>query len=184
MKKFIFWTLFALLSLSLGKESFSISSQDLPSGKYIEGRFLSQDSGCKGDNLSPSIQWRDAPAGTKSFAIMMYDPSANVGAGFVHWLVFKIPAGVQSLKQGAGDSSGGALPRGAVQAVSSTGQKSYSGPCLPKPGIVHTLELTIYALKIFDTGLTEYSSPSEAKRILEANTLAKATLKVLHSRNK
>ena len=39
--------------------------------------------GCTGENKSPQLSWANAPEGTKSFAITMYDPDAPSG----QWLV-------------------------------------------------------------------------------------------------
>jgi phosphatidylethanolamine-binding protein (PEBP) family uncharacterized protein len=39
---------------------------------------------CSGGNVSPQISWSDVPAGTKSFAITMYDPDAPTGSGWWH----------------------------------------------------------------------------------------------------
>jgi phosphatidylethanolamine-binding protein (PEBP) family uncharacterized protein len=32
---------------------------------------------CGGGNASPALQWRNAPTGTKSYAITIFDPDAT-----------------------------------------------------------------------------------------------------------
>ncbi|MEN0035763.1 MAG: YbhB/YbcL family Raf kinase inhibitor-like protein, partial [Cellvibrio sp.] len=42
--------------------------------------------GCTGKNISPELVWSNAPAGTKSFALTVYDPDAPTGSGWWHWV--------------------------------------------------------------------------------------------------
>ncbi len=67
---------------------------------------------------SPQLSWINAPTGTKSYAITVYDPDAPTGSGWWHWTVFNLPASVHSLPRGAGPS----LPAGAVQGRTDFGQ--------------------------------------------------------------
>jgi Raf kinase inhibitor-like YbhB/YbcL family protein len=60
--------------------------------------------GCSGENFSPQLSWSNAPEGTKSFAITMYDPDAY-RKWFWHWVVFDIPANVNELVKNAGNVS-------------------------------------------------------------------------------
>ena len=73
--------------------------------------------GCTGANVSPELSWSNAPTGTKSFAVTMYDPDAPTGSGWWHWTVFDIPVGTTHLPSGAGDARKGLLPVGAVQGL-------------------------------------------------------------------
>ncbi|MCV6071490.1 YbhB/YbcL family Raf kinase inhibitor-like protein, partial [Escherichia coli] len=56
--------------------------------------------GCDGGNQSPQLMWKEAPKGTKSFAITVYDPDAPTGSGFWHWIAFNIPSTVSELPRG------------------------------------------------------------------------------------
>ena len=59
--------------------------------------------GAGGEDRSPTLHWEDAPSGTRSFALTMYDPDAPTGSGWWHWAVCNIPAKTTSLAQNAGD---------------------------------------------------------------------------------
>ena len=83
---------------------FSVTSPDVQEGGTIANEQVYNGFGCSGDNVSPALSWSGAPAGTKSFAVTLYDPDAPTGSGWWHWLVFNIPASVTALAKGAGRS--------------------------------------------------------------------------------
>ena len=68
---------------------------------------------CKGGNRSPQLTWHDAPAGTRSFAVTVFDPDAP-GRGWWHWAVAGIPATVRQLPENA-SASGFLRKLGAVE---------------------------------------------------------------------
>jgi Raf kinase inhibitor-like YbhB/YbcL family protein len=117
---------------------FWIRSASFSNGKSIPGRYT-----CDGANLSPQLQWQPAPAGTKSFAIVMDDPDAPIG--FTHWLVYNIPPGVRELAEGA--STQGAMLQGSVEGMNNFGRSGYGGPCPPR-GNPHHYVFRVYALDI------------------------------------
>ncbi|HVC30105.1 MAG TPA: hypothetical protein VND24_02885, partial [Steroidobacteraceae bacterium] len=80
----------------------TVRSPDFASGRAISLGHVYDRSGCHGGNASPALLWSHAPAGTRSFAVLMFDPDAPGGIWW-HWAVFDIPAGVRSLRAGAGD---------------------------------------------------------------------------------
>src|SRR6266705_1535365 len=94
---------------------FTVTSTNISPGGKIADAQVYNSFGCKGGNVSPELSWSSAPAGTKSFAILMHDPDAPTGSGWWHWVVYNIPGNVMSLPAGAGDSKKNLLPAGTVQ---------------------------------------------------------------------
>ena len=84
---------------------------------------------CEGADKSPPLAWSDAPAGTKTFALVVDDPDAPDPAApkqtWVHWVVYDLPATASSLAAGA------ALPRGARVGRNDYGHDRWNGPCPP-----------------------------------------------------
>jgi Raf kinase inhibitor-like YbhB/YbcL family protein len=130
---------------SVGK--FTATSTNISPGGKIADAQVYNGFGCKGGNISPELSWSGAPAGTKSFAILMHDPDAPTGSGWWHWVVYNIPATVSSLPAGAGDPKKSLLPAGALQGRTDFGDPGYGGPC-PPPGKPHRYYVRVYALKV------------------------------------
>lgn len=77
-----------LVSASWAAEPmFTLVSPDLPAGKPIGERFTADAFGCHGPNESPELRWSNAPVGTKSFALTMFDPYHPPASGWWHWVV-------------------------------------------------------------------------------------------------
>lgn len=55
---------------------------------------------CVGQNVSPPFTWSNPPAGTKSYAFVMFDPEGREGLTFIHWVAYGIPASVTSFAEG------------------------------------------------------------------------------------
>jgi len=133
--------------------AFSLSSPDLSGGTF-DNKFVLNGFGCKGENLSPALEWRHVPAGTKSLALQVYDPDAPTGSGFWHWAVYNIPPTTTSLARGAGNDAG-RLPAGAFGGntdfmdTGATGANgNYGGPCPPQGDKPHRYIFTLYALAV------------------------------------
>ncbi|MCU0428679.1 MAG: YbhB/YbcL family Raf kinase inhibitor-like protein [Cytophagaceae bacterium] len=138
--------------------------------------------GCSGENMSPQLSWKNVPAGTKSFAITMYDPDAPTGSGWWHWVLFDLPAQVTELKEGAGDPAKNLLPPGAIQGITDFGMAGFGGPCPPPGHGFHQYIITVYALSVDKLGLDGKASPATVGYYLNANTLAKSSLVFYYKR--
>ncbi|MBZ9768710.1 YbhB/YbcL family Raf kinase inhibitor-like protein [Mesorhizobium sp. CA6] len=94
-----------------------------------------------GGNLSPPLRWKNAPAGTKSFLLVVEDPDAPRGM-FRHWAVYDIAAGRDRLPEGT------AGPETFHQAVNDFGNTYYDGPQPPKGHGVHHYHFRLSALDV------------------------------------
>jgi len=163
----------------------TLTSTSFNDGDYLaSAHVLSADYGfgCAGGNQSPQLSWAGAPAGTKSFALTMFDPDAPTGSGFWHWLVVDIPAGVTSLERDAGNRAGGPLPDGAVQVRTDFGAPGYGGPCPPEGDHPHRYLFTIHAVDIENLPVTADTSAAVVGFNLHFHTLARASLMGLFKR--
>ncbi len=138
--------------------------------------------GCTGDNVSPELRWNNAPKGTKSFAVTMYDPDAPTGSGWWHWVIFNIPPDISALAAGAGKPGGPGAPQRAVQSMTDFGEPGYGGPCPPAGHKAHRYIFTVYALKADQLSLKPQASGAMVGYYLNHNTLAKASFTGLYSR--
>lgn len=126
---------------------------------------------CDGRNISPELSWSAAPAGTKSFVLVMHDPDAPIAGGYTHWLVYNIPASAHHIPENAPNQD--QLPGGGMQGKNDSGKYGYTGPCPPSG--THRYYFRLYAL---DTELGRDSGASKAslEKAIHGHILATAEL--------
>ncbi len=166
----------------LAQTTFTLTSADLGGEATVQEEF--NGFGCTGKNQSPQLSWKNAPEGTQSFAITMYDPDAPTGSGWWHWVVFDIPANIQDLAANAGNVKLNLAPQGAIQSVTDYGMPGYGGPCPPEGHGLHQYIITVYALKTDKLGLNAQTNPAVVGYYLWNNTLAKASVVTYYQRAK
>jgi Raf kinase inhibitor-like YbhB/YbcL family protein len=108
------------------------SMLQLTSTAFAAGQAIPKKYTCEGDDRSPPLAWSGAPAGAKSFALIVDDPDAPDPAAprmtWVHWVLYNVPAGTTQLAEGA---SSGSLPAGALEGRNDFGRTRFGGPCPP-----------------------------------------------------
>lgn len=161
---------------------FTLKSPELTPGGNFESRHVFNGFGCTGGNTSPALQWLGAPAGTRSFALTVYDPDAPTGSGWWHWVVYDIPATATGLPAGAGDPSSGKAPKGAIQGVTDYGKPGFGGPCPPAGDKPHRYVFTLYALKVDKLGVDATASPAMVGFNLNGSKLDRASFTVYYGR--
>ncbi|MBQ0822829.1 YbhB/YbcL family Raf kinase inhibitor-like protein [Microvirga sp. HBU67558] len=96
-----------------------------------------------GENLSPPLEWRDAPPETKSYVLIVEDPDSPSGT-FRHWAMYNVPASEAGLPEGA--SAQGL--RGAGEGVNGFRNPRYDGPQPPKGHGPHHYHFRLAALDV------------------------------------
>ena len=132
---------------------------------------------CDGSDVSPALAWSDAPAGTRSFALIMDDPDAPAGT-WVHWLLYDLPATAQELAEDVPARI--ELPSGARQGRNDFRRVGYGGPCPPR-GPAHRYFFRLYALDA-KLNLRGGLARSELDRAMRGHVLAEAELMARYAR--
>ena len=96
-----------------------------------------------GANISPPLEWHDAPPETRSFVLLVEDPDAPSGS-FLHWTMYNIPGGETGLPEGAA----GHGPGGAREGVNGFGNAGYDGPQPPRGHGPHHYHFRLAALDV------------------------------------
>ena len=144
--------------LKLSSSSFE-ADQDIPA-KYS----------CDGSNASPALAWTDAPAATRSFALIMDDPDVPAET-VVHWLIYDIPGDTRSLPEGVPTKK--KLADGSEQGRNVRKKPGYTGPCPEKGGPAHHYFFKLYALDA-KTGLKPNAKREELEAAMKGHILAQA----------
>lgn len=169
----------SLLASTVFAAEFTAESKDFASGKVAQAQFAGI-MGCTGKNVSPDISWSNAPEGTKSFLVTIYDKDAPTGSGWWHWVVANIPASATSLPAGAGTDAS-RLPKGALMTPTDFGVPGYGGACPPE-GKEHDYTITVKALSVDKLPVPDTATPALIGFVSNMNALAVATVSAKGSR--
>ena len=120
---------------------FALSKLELRSSAFQPNGAIPRKHTGEGDDVSPPLSWSNLPAGTRSLALVCHDPDAPLlspgSYGFVHWVLYNIPASVAELPEGAQGFTGGA---------NNFGKPGYGGPMPPEGHGVHHYYFWLLAL--------------------------------------
>lgn len=121
---------------------FALSEMQLRSGAFGPGGAIPSKHTGEGEDVSPELSWSQAPEGTRAFAVICHDPDAPLVSaggtyGFVHWVLYNIPASVNRLEEATQEHTAG---------KNDFGHTRYGGPMPPEKHGKHHYYFWVLAL--------------------------------------
>jgi Raf kinase inhibitor-like YbhB/YbcL family protein len=153
--------------------TFSLTSPAFRDGEQIPTKYTGD-----GENVSPPLAWSDAPAGTKSFALIVEDPDAPSGT-FRHWGIYNIMGERSTLPEGVGH---GAKTEKLGKGVNDFGEPRYRGPAPPKGHGTHHYHFKLAALDVEELSRAPKLPVEDVWKAAEKHMLAQADLVGTYSR--
>lgn len=132
---------------------FALSSMKLSSSAFDQGGTIPKQHTGEGVDVSPTLAWSDAPDGAAAYAVICHDPDAPLVTsqgtyGFVHWVLYNIPAAANSLDEATDQYTCG---------KNDFGNEGYGGPMPPNGHGRHQYYFWVLALDqdlSLESGLT------------------------------
>jgi Raf kinase inhibitor-like YbhB/YbcL family protein len=148
----------------------------------VAGQTVPRQHTADGENISPALQWRGAPATTRSFALVCDDPDVPIPGGFVHWVVYNIPATATGVPENLPIDPAAPMPAaiaGTVQGLSGFKRPIYRGPA-PPPGTPHHYHFTVYALDV--SGLPPGLTRAQLIETMQGHVVGQGELVTIYER--
>jgi len=161
--------------LAQAADPFTLTSPTFKDGTMLATKNAGNIKGnpnCVGDNVSPPLAWSNAPAGTKSFALLMVDPDGALGLGVIHWVAYGIPATVTGFAEGEVSKPSDKY----VGGKGTRGESIYLGPCPPPGTGNHHYTFTLVATDLEPKALQPGLTYAEAIAQLKGHAKAGASL--------
>jgi Raf kinase inhibitor-like YbhB/YbcL family protein len=144
---------------------FTITSKSFKDGERLQTKMAGNNKSnpnCVGENVSPELSWSNLPAGTKSLALLMFDPEGRPPGGVSHWVAYGIAPTVTGFAEGEASKQTDKY----VGGKSLMGLPHYFGPCTP-PGPPHHYTFTLMATELEPNALQPGMTRDELIKALE-----------------
>jgi Raf kinase inhibitor-like YbhB/YbcL family protein len=127
---------------------------------------------CVGENISPPLAWSNPPEGTKSFALLLFDPEGRAPAGVSHMVLYGIPADVKGFAEGELSKPSEKF----VGGKNLMGVGIYFGPGTPPNTDWHHYTFTLVATDLDPKALQPGLTRDELAKALEGHVKGSAGL--------
>ncbi|MEQ8182109.1 MAG: YbhB/YbcL family Raf kinase inhibitor-like protein [Smithellaceae bacterium] len=142
----------------------------ITSPAFNEGGGIPSKYTCDGQDISPPLEWKDAPGDTKSFALISDDPDAP-GGTWVHWVAFNIPPTAAKLEESIKQDR--EFANGMKQGSNDWPKIGYGGPCPPSG--THRYYFKLYALDAM-LDIKPGATKEQLLKAMKGHVLAEARL--------
>ncbi len=185
MRRIIITTIImgTVLAVHAAEKEATVAQFTLSSPSFRNNQPMPAKHSCEGEDASPALKWEGAPAGTKSFALIVDDPDAP-GGSWVHWVIYNVsvtgnelPESVyktESIRWDKHSTSADAVGA-ARQGINDFGNVGYGGPCPPRGHGVHHYHFRLYALDT-DLNLAPRVTRKQLESAMKGHILAQAEL--------
>jgi hypothetical protein len=146
---------------------FTLSSSDFQDGARMPLKNAGNNKAnpnCIGEGVSPELSWANPPAGTRSFALLMFDPEGRPPSGVSHWVAYGIPASITGFVGGEASKPSDKYIGGLGTAKLSY----YTGPCTPS-GPQHHYTFTLIATDLEPSALQPGLTREELIKALDGH---------------
>ena len=147
--------------------AFTLTSPDFKDGARLATKNAGNNksnTNCVGENISPALSWANPPEGTKSYALLMFDPEGRPPGGVSHWVAYGIPVSVTGFAEGEVSKASDKYVGG--ESTQKVGY--YSGPCTPA-GAPHHYTFTLIATDLEPGALKPGLTRAELIKELEGH---------------
>ena len=147
---------------------FTLTSSSFKDGERLAQKYAGNNKSnpnCVGENISPALTWANPPEGTKSFALLMFDPEGRPPGGVSHGWPMAFRLRVTGFAEGEvskpSDKYVGGKSTDEAVAI-------YFGPCTP-PGAPHHYTFTLIATDLDPKALKEGMTRDEVIKALDGH---------------
>ena len=155
---------------ALAQGVFTLSSPDFKDGARLALKNAGNNKAnpnCVGENISPALSWANPPEGTKSYALLMFDPEGRPPGGVSHWVAYGIPVAVTGFAEGEVSKPSDKY----VGGIGTEKLSNYTGPCTPA-GPPHHYTFTLIATDLEPAALPPGLTRDELIKALDGHAKA------------
>lgn len=121
--------------------SLSLSATPFDDGEEIPPRYT-----CEGGDVNPELKVSGVVDAAETLAFVVDDPDAG-NTPYVHWLLWNVPASVETIPRSVAKEKRPPFAEGARQGTNSAGEVGYTGPCPPTGDGPHTYRFQLSAVE-------------------------------------
>ncbi|MEF8799428.1 MAG: YbhB/YbcL family Raf kinase inhibitor-like protein [Halolamina sp.] len=120
--------------------SLALVATPFDDGEEIPPRYT-----CEGDDVNPELQISGVVDRAETLTLLVDDPDAG-STPFVHWLLWNVPASVETIPESVAAEERPPFADGARQGTNGAGEIGYMGPCPPTGDGTHSYRFRLSAV--------------------------------------